>query len=52
MTETDKKFWEGGDNLNLDSEPTVRYIRIKGLKNWSNSKNMSFAEVMFWGSEI
>lgn len=52
VTETDKKFWEGGDNLNLDSEPTVRYIRIKGLKNWSNSKNMSFAEVMFWGSEI
>jgi len=52
VTEADKKFWEGGDNLNLDSEPTVRYIRIKGLKNWSNTKNMSFAEVMFWGSEI
>lgn len=52
VTEADKKFWEEGDNLNLDSEPSVRYIRIKGLKNWSNSKNMSFAEVMFWGSEI
>lgn len=52
VTEADKKFWEAGDNLTLDSEHTVRYIRIKGLKNWSNSKNMSFAEVMFWGSEI
>lgn len=52
VTEADKKFWEAGDNLNLDSEQAVRYIRIKGLKNWTNSKNMSFAEVMFWGSEI
>ena len=52
VTEADKKFWEAGDNLTLDSDHSVRYIRIKGLKNWTNTKNMSFAEVMFWGSEI
>lgn len=52
LTDDDISAGKLGDGANVPLDtPSVRYIRIKCLKNWSSNYNMCFTELTFWGND-
>lgn len=52
VTDADRRYWEAGDNVNLNNElGPMRYIRFRALSNWSGTLNFNLMELTFWGSD-
>lgn len=50
--EEDREYQNKGEEFELGSDQTIRYIRIKFLENYGGKEYSCLAELSFWGSIV
>lgn len=51
LTNEDKEAGKRGDERSFPPDiPTVRYIRLRCIENWTGSTNINITEMTFWGA--